>query len=540
MNSNSGTIIRKGLFSIGSHHGLAGELSLQGSNSMLHVWFNDSSDLDITNDQYFAQKNQNQTPGDVSLPTPTACFGRPAAKEAYSDLLKDQDIINGVLDNGEKVSLITCTIIDSNNAWSSTNTFINCKFFPHYIILGHDYLCSSDEVIIGVSLKVDDEYTIFDYNNLIRTSFIKSNQLEELNYLKMSDEVKFPKKNDLTIVCLADGLEIFSVDTIIGRISVYNGSTIKHDYSGRNSTGIYMGRNVSINIKFINSLNIDKMCENIDKILRFIEIISGRPQNLLKIKIAIQENELKQLSVYLNTYPGRTKHSENPNPSHRDVLINAANKPDQFASLIFAWLERDQDEIWRIARHRFSDVWNKQGNYDPDRIVAAANMFDLLPRSIFPQEIELPREFTDAVQKSKEIFKKLPNSPQRDSILTYLGQIKKPSLKQKIRYRSQIIKTVIKNDLEKVDYVIDEAVELRHFYVHGDKPDGRRKKLIQFTPFLTNTLEFVFCVSDLIELGWDFLSWYRKSKSKTHPLSIYIHYEYPSQWRKFLTYLEEI
>ena len=66
MNRNSEVITRKGFFSIGSHHALAGELSLQGSKSALHIWSNNLFDLDF---------------------------------------LDNQDI-TGILDNGEKVSLI--------------------------------------------------------------------------------------------------------------------------------------------------------------------------------------------------------------------------------------------------------------------------------------------------------------------------------------------------------------------------------------------------------------------------------------------------
>ena len=414
---------------------------------------------------------------------------------------------------------------------------MNYKFFPHYAILGYHYLRKSDNIIIEASLVVDDACALFDY---VKSSgvllpnysnFSGSNQLEKSIY-EVINEFRSTEINGPIIAYWTGKQEIFLADTVIGKISAHGGIV-----TSQNSKEISMKKKISVDFKSVNPVNIETIYEQIDRILRFLEIISGRSQNLLEVKITIQEDRSKQLSVHLNTYPGRAKYGENSDPDSDNVLINAANKPDEFARLMSAWLDRD--ETWRTARRRFSDIWGKQRSYDPDRIVAAANMFDLLPQAIFPEEEEeLSGDLIDTIQKSRGLFRQLSPSPERDGILTYLGQMKKLSLKQKIRHRSQMIKTVI-SSLQQIDCITDKAVELRHFYVHGDKPDGSREKLIPFTSFLTDTLEFVFCMSDFIELGWDFLSWHQKPKTLSHPFSSYI-YEYPNKSEMFLAYLEEI
>lgn len=490
--NNSKAITRNGSFSIGSHHGLHGTLSLQGSNSILHIWTSHSLHLNFLN---------------------------------YQD-------ITGTLDNQEKVSLIKCVNIREH----LTDIFTHYEFFPHYVTIGHSYLYNSDRIIERISFTVDDAYALFSYGKFFETLRPNLSQLEKLTRLGIFNRLRsIEEDNNPMIVYSTIKPIIFSVDTTIGKISAHNCVV-----TNQSIEELSIEKKILVSIKFTDFLSIEEMYEKIDRVLRFLEIISGRPQNLLEIKVTVKDqDESEQLSLHLNTYPVRTKRTENPSPNSCNVLINADNKPEQFASLMSHWLKQDEDNTWRIARRRFSDVWDKQRSYDPNRIVAAANMFDLLPRSIFPEEIELPRNLIEAIQTSKKLFKKLPCSSKRDSFLTYLGQINKLSLKEKIRYRSQLIKNIIQDDLREIDRVTDEAVELRNFYVHGDKSNGRREKLTKFTPFLTDTLEFVFCVSDLIDLNWDFLSWYKIPGRAGHPFNAYM-YSYPDQSTEFLNYLEGI
>lgn len=505
MDSNSGTVTKNGWFSIGSYRDLSGTLSLQSPNSVLDIWTNYSPNL---------------------------------------NLLEEQDII-GILDSQEKVSLIQCINTSEKSTYNPPEvTFKHYKFSPRYIIIGHDHLSRFDKVITEVSFTVDDAYALFKSGNFLKKFNLNSNQLKKLTSLEIFDEIQSREEDSEIIIYSMHRSPIFSVDTSIGNVSVYDSISTSYDLKEMS-----IQQKISIHIKFVNSVSVEEMHGKINKMLRFLEIISGRPQSLLEVKIAIEDKSKSSdreklnipLSLYINVYYDHNNYMKNPSPYFYDVLIYAFDRPDQFANLISNWLKRDEDGEWRIARHRFSNVWSKQRNYDPDRIVAAANMFDLLPQDIFHQEVKLSKDRIDSVEKSKNILNKLPCIPERDSILAYLEKIKKLSLKQKIRHRSQVIKNIIQDDLDlrEIDTITDKSVELRHFYVHGDNRNGRRKKLVKFTPFLTDTLEFVFCVSDLIELNWDFLSWYRRSGRARHPFSVYM-YHYLDQSTEFLNYLEGI
>jgi hypothetical protein len=98
------------------------------------------------------------------------------------------------------------------------------------------------------------------------------------------------------------------------------------------------------------------------------------------------------------------------------------------------WLIRDQD--WRAARGRFFKSSSKGRAYGHDRLIAAANVFDILPSSAVPPKTEISEELEAAKNRCRDIFKGLPDSPERSSVLGELGRVGKSRLKQKIRYRA--------------------------------------------------------------------------------------------------------
>jgi hypothetical protein len=57
-----------------------------------------------------------------------------------------------------------------------------------------------------------------------------------------------------------------------------------------------------------------------------------------------------------------------------------------------------------------------------------------------------------------------------------------------------------------LQFVASVAVKCRNFLVHGSS--GVDYQAVEhLAPFLTDTLEFVFAASDLIEAGWDAQRW---------------------------------
>ena len=477
MTEHDGTFSNSGVFSIFPDHELYGTLSLTGPSSVLRLW----SNCDLGLESYNVQT------------------------------------ITGVLDDQKRVSLIDCLKLTSGRRFGEGHFSHSVEFFPHYAIVGSQCFSYSDEFISNVSIVVDDATTLFCDRWSFGSEIIKSNDMEKLRSLESFKKVPFEYESPI-VGYFTGKREIFSAQTVIGAVSAWNLPGI----SLGGPAGVHIRNKITVDLDFATPVNISELEIRIGKMLRFLEIIVGRPQNLLEVKIShINGDRHESSSVFLNMHRGVGRGLENDDRGFYDILIDAVREPDEFASLMSAWLRRD--DTWQAARFRFSEGWRKQSEYDPDRIVGSANMFDLLPSDAIPVDTPLPNDVDEAVKQFRECFVRLRKSPKRDAVLSFLGRVRKQSLKEKIRYRSRFITDVIGDRIKELDQITDAAVELRNFYVHGDSPDRGTWKLEKFLSFLTNTLEFVFCASDLVELGWDLNSWYRRPKLAGHPFSNYVH-----------------
>src|SRR6185312_7400506 len=88
-------------------------------------------------------------------------------------------------------------------------------------------------------------------------------------------------------------------------------------------------------------------------------------------------------------------------PHPRDVPLDPIHRPDEFSTVVADWIRRHHR--WRIARGRYLDCLRKDNTYGAERLVAAANMFDILPSEALPT----PAPLSDALAATKENCEKL-------------------------------------------------------------------------------------------------------------------------------------
>lgn len=436
------------------------------------------------------------------------------SKDFFSTHDIQDGCILGALHDRTKVSLIDCITTQGPGRGSRGDEHYHfSSVFPHFVIFGDEHITTTDRKITSVSFHVDDAATLFydfdAFGNVIDAGPHMARILEERREYGRDITV-----GDHPMLFYFTGkYEIFKVETVLGTVTAEH----RPSFTMPGPHGIKLDNKIEVNIVFKESATIDEAISAVHTLLRFLEIIAGRPQAVLRLVFVIPgpEDSPRILDVYWSMLPSCDSDGTERTPHPADLPIQAARAPEYFASVLSTWLARDHE--WRSARSRFSTAFALQHRFNIDRLVGAANMFDILPASAVPADVPLTKELEDAKIASRKLFKALPSSPERDSVLKALGRLGKANLKHKVRARAKLILDRIPAYFPELDLVIDEAVNCRNYFVHGSNTKIDCTDEFDQVIFFTEALEFIFAASDLIGCGWDIAQWSKQGSTVSHP-----------------------
>lgn len=441
------------------------------------------------------------------------------SKDFFSTHHIQNDCLLGALHDRTKVSLIDCiTTQGPGSGWRGNERYHFSSVFPHFVIFGEEHITSVDKKITSLSFHVHDAATLFyDFDAFGQVVGAKSHMARIL-------EEKREYGGDITVgdhpmlFYFTGKYEIFKAESVLGTVTGEH----RPSFTMPGPHGFKLDNKIEVNIKFKESATIREAITAVRTLLRFLEIIAGRPQAVLRLAFVIpgSEDRPRILDVYWSMSPSRDSDDSERKPHPADLPIQAARTPEYFASVLAAWLARDHE--WRNARSRFSTAFALQHRFTVDRLVSDANMFDLLPASAAPKDVSLTKELEDAKQVCSKSFEALPSSPERDSVLKALGRLGKAGekhkvLKHKVRARARLILDRIPARFPDLELVIDEAVNCRNHFVHGSEAEMDYDVEFDQVVFFTEALEFIFAASDLIESGWNIEQWSKQGSSVSHP-----------------------
>jgi len=425
--------------------------------------------------------------------------------------------IHGVLHDLSKVTLVDCNCPGTGSTSRAGSHYFSAKVFPHFVLSGEHHIVPSEECISEISIAIDDAEILFHdfdaFGSLINAEpfidqIVRANQVDR----------KVETGPNPIIIYFTGRREILRAQTAYGLV------TATHDPSYSlvgGPLGAKIDNTIFLNVAFENAIALKEVIIRTLTLLRYFGTIIGRPQRIVKFLLRVKSDEKRPilLDVYWSMPPERepTHNDWTPHPS--DVLLDPIQRPDEFSKVLANWLARN--DAWHPARYRFFNSFSRQWTYDTDRLIGAANVFDILPPEAVPTAIELPHDLKLAKEKARALFKALEPSPERDSVLGALGRVGKSNLKQKIRFRAKSVIEAEPGLFAHLFVVLDEAVNCRNYYVHGGDSRFDYAKNSNIVHFLTDTLEFVFATSDLIEAGWNMNAW-QKSRFRRHPFSMYL------------------
>lgn len=430
--------------------------------------------------------------------------------------------LRGVLHDRTKVTVLNCSVRSSLGSASQYDERYNfAELLPAYIVSGNRHLDTDSPTITKVIFHVDDAEDIF-YDFDAMGQVIDAAPLIDLVVAANESRIdrKIPTGPSPEIIYFAGRTELAMVDTAIGQVRVFHRPFSSNPLASPRYAGIQ--NRTLVEIAFPEPQLLVGALDRVLSLLRFLGILAGRPQNIDKLWLdTVDDENAPWLDLYWAHPPRRPKAWEERGPHPSEILIPVVDAPEEFATVLSGWIAADQDRL--EARVRFANGFAQQRSFSIDRLVGGANMFDILPVEAFPPVDPLAAEVDDARKAVKKVFRALPDSPERASILNALGKLGRATLRSKVRHRAAIVSRAFETPLAHIDAVTDEAVKCRNYYVHGTPGSFSYAEHGDVTTFLTSALEFFFAASDLLDAGWNMQRWYAQGSVGAHPFNRLLH-----------------
>lgn len=447
--------------------------------------------------------------------------------EFYRLLGQDQYDLHGRLSDGTHVSLLQCVTLRSATYHNKAQRKLECTIHAHYAILGHrhfkndkikslHYTFSGGTIICGFSKS----FKILHPRNRDLKQLIDAEHASLIEDLAEKDFKPEPWGGSLgedPIVAFFDGNYVVSEASFSkAEISISNAIS----YSMPSSKGSDIKNTILHNINFREGVSLEESIHTLKDIHKLYELLLGHRQKYEKIYATIEgeEEQLGRLDLHWSGCNNDVSVQERQ-PHPIDIPALATENRKEFEYIVSAWM----DSMPSMASPRLrllSGMLSK--TYDYNRIIGAANVFDLLPNEKVPRLEEVPAELLEKIDLAKVEFKGLPSSPIRDSILSALGRAGKPSLRAKINHRAQILNNSFGGAFGDIELLVHHAVLCRNHYVHGSTSGFNYEDNFHLVAFLTDTLEFIFAASDLVECGWNALDYRNRAGTGSHQFHSYL------------------
>ena len=384
-------------------------------------------------------------------------------------------------------------------------------FLPHFVLLGPSSL-DEDYKLASISFSVDDAESIFYDFNAFSTALDPVPEVEAIVAKKAAIIGRKIEVGKHPIVAYFTGkLDILSANTVFGNVSVGHSPS----YSAGGPTGVFIDNRIAIEIDFEQPTQVEGAIKQLMPLLRFLQLIAGRKQRIsrLAVKLSGTDEVTWHELVWCLSWSGE---NGGPSPSPADLPINGGVEPTEFSRVLAAWLSVDYER--RDARVRFAESFSQQRRYGIERLVSAANMFDILPSDCYAFENDFPSGVAEAREEALKLFRALPPSDVRDRATSDLGRLGQLNLKAKVQQRADKLLAVAPGKYPELDRVLRDAVDARNHYVHGTSMKAEKSSFLRrMLSFHVDALEFVFATSDLLDSGWNYEAWANQGTTMSHP-----------------------
>lgn len=426
--------------------------------------------------------------------------------------------VEGTAYTGERLTLIDCHSPGSGNTgFKDDPRKYYADIFPHYVSVGRSHLNPNQPYINAIHFATTDLMTLF-YDFDAFSHVIDAKPIIDL-VLQERRKTRPVESGEQPLIAYFTGKDcIIEVLTTIGKVSAHH----RPSYSLGGPTGVFVKNHIVVSVEPVRPVTFSVAIDNMHEVVDFLSVAAGRTQGISQIQITTTESldeRPQSLTIHPSLLRKVRKNDEQHKPHPGDIPLDPIQRPIEFKTVLSNWIDRHSD--WRVARARYLGCLRKANKYSVDRLVAAANMFDILPQDAVPLTAELPEDLAATRDACKAMLRKLPAGIDRNSALDALGRLGKPSLPKKVLHRVSIVDSNLGRVFPDLQLVAGVAIKCRNFFVHGSSGDINYQAIESLIPFLTDTLEFIFAASDFIEAGWDAQRWSSEAFGWGHSFTRY-------------------
>ena len=413
-----------------------------------------------TEEQYLGHFliSSRKLPGSVSLK------GRDSVLEVYADKFvhlpqEKMDTIRGVASTGEKLTICKAIgpgVPGRRTYHGTTKHFMS--LFPHYVAVGPRHLDARTKTIAELSFTMSGALDLF-YDVGAFGWALKG--VKDVRKLMPEWKRKDPRKIvHSEVFYFANCGPIISVHANGIHVQAFNAPTTQFP----SPRGISVTNQVRISISFARPVNLQDAIAAAYELLSFCEIVAHNKQCIRDVRVRHRNAKDDEFDIRL--YISNAETDYGPRVDFRDHLVSGGLHKQEFETVLKKWME--SLPTYRIARRRINEGIRDDTSYSIDRLIGAANAFDLLPGDAASKP-KVPVGVLKSLSNLQGQARELP-SPYREQVLDNLGRVGAANLRQKIMNRFKMLPRKLRDRFPDMEMVIDHAVRTRNYFVHGTKP----------------------------------------------------------------------
>jgi hypothetical protein len=454
--------------------------------------------------------------------------------------LKDEEMtcVRGVSKEGVSISAVYCVpLILSGSASYHDKHKSYMTLRPNYVILGPRYLDPEENVIASISFTFSEANQLFydwgTFGHIIWQHRLSFGLLREILRGVRRAAKHRRRGGRLDLYYRWDRGPIIEAVCNVGKITIWNATGGKFP----SPDGLDVRNRVRITCTFSTLVNLEAALLVQRQMMSLFELAAQARQNVDDIMLE-HTGAPEETPLTLRVIHEEREKVDTLMPT--DALLNGGLHEEEFTTVLTRWMDTSSDR--RTARQRFMEGFRRGYSYKTDRLIGAANAFDLLPSTDFSKQGALPSEVETLIAELEDRVKAAAKdsaaiNDHKERLLNSLGLVRGLNLRNKVLQRWATVPSAIASKLPEMENAIAQSVRARNFFVHGSEAKMPAQAVYDLSPFFTDTLEFVFGISELYHCGWDANRWAKDGYS----LSRYKWYisQFPVYMERVKTALED-